>query len=259
MGYDHAARPAVALKDINSPVARRAFSNRSSRCARSLRAFGPIDEVNVELARDVGKSAEERDKLTDGIEERNKEKDRRARDAAEILGAAVSADELLRYELCKEQNFKCVYCDAGIAPDGFSANDTRYQVDHILPWSRFGDEFLSQQDAVLRRLQSAQARTHAVRVVRRRQDPGEWDAFAARVEGCKEMKGLKKRNFKLKDAADVEEKFKARNLTDTQWATRLLADRTRTNVSARRRKNGVCSPGPARSPRSCGAPGASKD
>ena len=105
-----------------------------------LRAYGPIDEVNVELARDVGKGAEERAKLTDGIEARNKEKDRRARDAAEILGATVSADELLRYEFAKEQNFKCVDCDAGIAPDGFSANDARYQVDHILPWSRFGDD-----------------------------------------------------------------------------------------------------------------------
>ncbi len=84
---------------------------------------------------------EEREKLTQGIEDRNKEKDRRGKEASEILGATVSADELLRYELCKEQNFKCVYCDAAIAPEGFSANDTRYQVDHILPWSRFGDDF----------------------------------------------------------------------------------------------------------------------
>ena len=38
------------------------------------------------------------------------------------------------------------------------------------------------------------------------------------------MKGLKKRNFRLKDAVSVEDKFKARNLTDTRWASRLLAD-----------------------------------
>ena len=38
------------------------------------------------------------------------------------------------------------------------------------------------------------------------------------------MKGLKKRNFRLKDAASVEEKFKNRNLNDTRWASRLLAD-----------------------------------
>ena len=48
--------------------------------------------------------------------------------------------------------------------------------------------------------------------------------YVARVEALKEIKGRKKRNYTLKDAASVEEKFKARNLTDTQWATRLLAD-----------------------------------
>ena len=45
-----------------------------------------------------------------------------------------------------------------------------------------------------------------------------------RVEGLKEVKGRKKRNYCIRDAASIEEKFKARNLTDTQWVTRLLAD-----------------------------------
>lgn len=224
VGYDHAARPIVALKDINSPVARRAFLESIKQVQAILRAFGPIDEANVELARDVGKSAEERAKLTQGIEDRNKEKDKRAKDAAGILGAAVSADELLRYELCQEQNFKCVYCDAGIAPDGFSANDTRYQVDHILPWSRFGDDsYRNKTLCCVACNQHKRGRT-PFEWFDADKKPGEWEAFAARVEGYKEMKGLKKRNFKLKDAAAVEDKFKARNLTDTQWATRLLAD-----------------------------------
>src|SRR5262249_32414242 len=52
----------------------------------------------------------------------------------------------------------------------------------------------------------------------------EWDTFLARLENLKEMKGLKKRNFKLRDAVGVEDKFKKRNLTDTRWVTRLLAN-----------------------------------
>jgi CRISPR-associated endonuclease Csn1 len=224
VGYDPTARPAVALKDINSPVARRAFSESIKQVKAILRAFGPIDEVNVELARAVGKSAEERAKLTDGIEARNKEKDRRAKDAAEILGAIVSADELLRYELCKEQNFKCVYCDAGIAPDGFSANDTRYQLDHILPWSRFGDDSYRNKTLCCAACNQHKRGRTPFEWFDDDKSLSEWDAFAARVEGYKEMKGLKKRNFKLKDVnKEVEDKFKTRNLTDTQWATRLLA------------------------------------
>ena len=54
--------------------------------------------------------------------------------------------------------------------------------------------------------------------------PVDWEKFVAGFEGLKEMKGLKKRNFRLKDAVSVEDKFKARNLTDTRWASRLMAD-----------------------------------
>jgi CRISPR-associated endonuclease Csn1 len=224
VGYDHTARPTVALKDINSPVARRAFLESIKQVRAILHAFGPIDEVNIELARAVGKSAEERAKLTQGIEDRNKEKDKRTKEASELLGAPVSADELLRYELCKEQNFKCVYCDAEIAPNGFSANDTRYQVDHILPWSRFGDDsYRNKTLCCVACNQHKRGRTPS-EWFDDDKTPGQWEAFAVRVEGYKEMKGFKKRNFKLKDAASVEDKFKARNLTDTQWATRLLAD-----------------------------------
>ena len=224
VGYDHAARAAVTLKDINSPVARRAFLESIKQVRAIIPRFGPIDEVNVELGRDVGKSVEEREKLTKGIEDRNKEKDRRGKEASEILGATVSADELLRYELCKEQNLKCVYCDAAIAPKGFSANDTRYQVDHILPWSRFGDNsYRNKTLCCVACNQHKRGRT-PYEWFDVDKKPADWDAYAARVEGFKEMKGLKKRNFKLKDGTSVEDKFRARNLTDTQWATRLLAD-----------------------------------
>ncbi|MCK6453572.1 MAG: hypothetical protein L6R19_22365 [Alphaproteobacteria bacterium] len=41
------------------------------------------------------------------------------------------------------------------------------------------------------------------------------------------MKGRKKRNYLLKDASILEEKFRPRNLNDTRYATRLLADELR--------------------------------
>jgi CRISPR-associated endonuclease Csn1 len=224
VGYDHTARAAVSLDEINSPVARRAFGEAIKQVRAVARAFGPIDLVHIELARDVAKSSEERAKLTDGIEARNAEKKKRSEEAAETLARSVTADELLRYELAKEQTFKCVYCDAGVAPDGFAANDTRFQVDHILPWSRFGDDsYLNKTLCCAKCNQDKRGRT-PFEWFSEDKPAGDWPLFVARFDSLKEMKGRKKRNFGLKDAASVEEKFKARNLTDTQWATRLLAD-----------------------------------
>ena len=225
VGYDHAARPAVALKEINSPVARKRVrrsdqANARDPCAR-IRADRLSPRRTGARRRQERGGTRKAERRHRGAQQGEGQARRKRRN---ISAPRVSDDELLRYELCKEQNFKCVYCGDPIAPDGFSANDTRYQVDHILPWSRFGDNSYRNKTLCC----------DACNQHKRGRTPFEWfdadktpermGSFVARVEGFKEMKGLKKRNYKLKDAASVEEKFKARNLTDTQWATRLLAD-----------------------------------
>jgi CRISPR-associated endonuclease Csn1 len=225
VGYDHAARPSVQLTEIGSPVTRKAFGEAIKQIRTVARAYGPIDLVHIELARDVGKSAEERREIQDGIEKRTAEKERRRGEAAEHLGRAVSDDELLRYELAKEQNFKCIYSGDPIEPKGVAANDTRYQVDHILPWSRFGDDsYINKTLCTAKANQDKRGRTPYEWFDAEKTEPG-WMEYVARVEALKEVKGRKKRNYTLKEATEeVENRFKTRNLTDTQWATRLLAD-----------------------------------
>lgn len=224
VGYDHAARPAVSLDQINSPVTRRAFGEALKQVRAIDRKYGPFDQIHIELARDVGKSAEQRKEISSGIEARNVEKDKRRREAAEILGRAVSDEELLRYELAKEQQFKCLYSGEAIVPDGFAANDTRYQVDHILPWSRFGDDsFLNKTLCTSKANQDKRGRTPFEWFLAEWTDE-EWRLYVARIEGLTEMKGRKKANYLRRNAQKIETKFKQRNLTDTQWVTRLLAN-----------------------------------
>jgi CRISPR-associated endonuclease Csn1 len=125
-GYDHSARAAVSLDQINSPVTRKAFGEAINQIRAVAREYGPFDFVHIELARDVGKSADERAKLTKGLEDRTAEKEKRRNEASELLGWRATDDELLRYELAKEQGWKCIYSGDPIDPKGFAANDTRY-------------------------------------------------------------------------------------------------------------------------------------
>lgn len=238
VGYDHSARAAVSLDSINSPVTRKAFGEAIKQVRTVAREYGPFDFIHIELARDVGKSAEERREIQDGIEKRTAEKERRREEAAEHLGRSVSDDELLRYELAKEQNFKCIYSGDAIDPKGVAANDTRYQVDHILPWSRFGDDsYINKTLCTTKANQDKRGRTPFEWFEENKKE-ADWVEYVARVEGLKEVKGRKKRNYMLKNAAEVEEKFKARNLTDTQWVTRLLADELKRMFPSRPEKRG---------------------
>lgn len=223
-GYDHSIRPEITIDRIGSTVTRRAFCEAIKQVRAVAREYGPFDAIHVELAREVGKSADERREITEGLEERNAEKERRRAVAAGVLGRPVSDDELLRYELAMEQAFKCVYCGAGLAPDGFAANDTRYQVDHILPWSRFGDDSFRNKTLCCAKCNQDKRGRTTFEWFSADKAEAEWDLLMARLDSLKEMKGFKKGKFKLKDATkELEDKFKQRNLTDTQWATRLLA------------------------------------
>ncbi len=222
-GFDHSAAAEVKLEDIRNPVARKAISETLKQVRAMMVAYGEPDRIHLELARDVGKSAEERDEITKGIEKRNKQRDRMRDRFAELLARPPSGpDEMLKFELWHEQQGRCLYTDREISPGDLIAGDNLVQVDHILPWSRFGDDSFVNKTLCYA---SANAEKHG-------RTPYEWltaekgaaafEMFERRVQGCLEMKGYKKRGHYLRrNAAEVEERFRARNLGDTRYATRV--------------------------------------
>jgi CRISPR-associated endonuclease Csn1 len=142
-----------------------------------------------------------------------------------LLGRDPHGEDMLRFELWEEQNCRCLYTDALIPVEAVSASDNRAQVDHILPWSRFGDDsFINKTLCLATANQKKMGRTPFEWFSAERTADA-WEAFAARVDGCKAMKGAKKRGFYLRrNAAEVEERFRNRNLGDTRYATRVLLD-----------------------------------
>jgi CRISPR-associated endonuclease Csn1 len=225
-GYDHAARPATELVDVKNPVARKALGEMLKQVRVLVQMFGLPDRMHVELARDVGKSTEERDEITRGIEKRNREKDRVRERLRDLLGSEqLGAEDILRFELWEEQNGRCLYSDEAIPPDAILATNNFAQVDHILPWSRFGDDSFANKTLCLARANQQKKGRTPFEWFNEGRTPEEWDAFAARVETCLRMKSRKKRGFYLRrNAAEVEERFRNRNLGDTRYATRLLLD-----------------------------------
>ncbi len=225
VGYDHSTRQETRIEDVRNPVARKALGEMLKQVRAMVQEFGLPELMHVELARDVGKSAEERDKIASGIEKRNKDKDRLRAEFAELLGHEPgSGDDLLRFELWKEQNCRCLYSDEMIPPQAIVATNNMVQVDHILPWSRFGDDSFINKTLCFAHANQAK-RDHTPFEWFSAERPAEWAAFEARVEGCKTMKGRKKRGFYLRrNAAEVQERFRERNLNDTRYATRLLLD-----------------------------------
>ena len=214
---------------IGSPVARKALLEAVKQFVAIVNNHNVLGgklpgKVHVEMARDVGKSAKERKKIEDGIEKRNKTLDNLAKDFKETFNREPrrGTSELLTFELAQEQGWKCIYTGEQINP-GILFDGISYQIDHILPWSRFGDDsFANKTLCISRANQAKQHRTPVEWASSGENGAPNLDEYLARVETCKEMRGIKKRNYTLKNAKDVEDKFRSRNLNDTRWACRLF-------------------------------------
>ncbi|MBN2752424.1 MAG: type II CRISPR RNA-guided endonuclease Cas9 [Rhodospirillaceae bacterium] len=223
-GFDHTAHttaPQDILSAINNPIARKALTESWKQVRAIIAEYGLPNRIHIEMARDVGKSTEERAKIESGIKKRTDAKDSLRQEFRETVGCDPhSRDDLLRYELWKEQQGFCLYSGAPISPNALIANDNTVQVDHILPWSRSGDG--SYLNKTLCLAQANQQKTNKTPFEWLGADAQRWPVFVARVEALKTMKGMKKRNYLLRDASVLESRFRERNLNDTRYACRAM-------------------------------------
>ncbi len=220
--WDHAAQRECKLTDIKSPVAQKAAREMLKQVKVLEREYGPFDRVHVEMAREVGKGIEERGKIERGINKRTAERQKSEAALKDLLKIErVTGEDILRYELWREQNCRCIYTGEGIPAPAILASDNRVQIDHILPFSRFADNsFLNKTLCFTTANQNKKNRTPFE--WKSEDDPDDWERFRAEVESLKGMKGTKKRNYLLMDGTEREEGFRARNLNDTRYALRVV-------------------------------------
>lgn len=224
-GYDHTSARRVEIDDLKNPVVQRSLREAVKQVETLIHHFGARPgRIVVELAREVGKSAEERDKITRGIEKRTAEKERRRMELRELLDLASDPgdEEVQRYELWKEQKYRCVYTDREIRPEDILSSRNAAQVDHVLPRSRSQDNGYQNKVLCLAGAnQEKRRRTPWEWKVRDEGDQAWWDAFEARIRAL-DIKGMKKRNLLIRNFDERAQGFVERNLNDTKYAARAL-------------------------------------
>jgi CRISPR-associated endonuclease Csn1 len=237
-GYDATQTETPTVDSIANPIARKTLGEALKQVRVVIHEHGHPTHIHVELNRDVGKSVDERREIEYGIERRTKEKARLREEFAGVLGQEpAGAEDLLRYELWKEQNGRCLYTDTAIPPDAIVASDNRVQVSHILPWSRSADD--SYSNKTLCWAKAAQEKRDRTPCEWFGDEPDRWEMFKASLAQCHTMKPRKKRNLALEDA-DIIESLYERNLGDRRYAARVLLaalkrDYPATSVMARPR------------------------
>jgi CRISPR-associated endonuclease Csn1 len=219
VGYDHTKGLDTSIQDIKNPVVQRALAQAIKQVEVLVRCYGRPYKIHVELMREVGKSANERGEMERGIKKRTAERDQHRQDFLSTVGLqSCSRDDLQIYELLKEQNFRCPYCDKYMRPDEIV--NSNVQIDHIYPRSRsHEDAFVNKVATCIRCNQSKRDRTPWE--WRGESDPEWWNLFIAQVKGFT-CKTEKKRRLQSKGFKDRECAFIERNKVDNSYTSRAL-------------------------------------
>lgn len=208
-----------AIGGVTSSVVKRALSQTVKVIDAVIRQYGSPYAINIELARDMSMTKDERDKM-------KKENDARAakneaiRENIAKLNAKPTATNVLKYKLYEEQDHKCAYSMetldiTHLFEDGY------YEIDHIIPYSRSFDDSFNNKVLVLKRENQNKRNSTPVEYFER--IGRDYDEVLAFWKAVYQKRNRKKLEFLQKKEIN-ESEWKNRALDDTRYASRMLAN-----------------------------------
>lgn len=133
--------PIVNLGMIRNPLVQRSLTI-LRRLVNQLRKCGKIDEntvINIELARNVNNR-----NTRMAIEQYQKEIEETRQNAIahiqELNVPNPTEDQILKYLLCEEQGWRCLYTGRQISASDLLNTSTPFDIEHTMPRSRSGDD-----------------------------------------------------------------------------------------------------------------------
>lgn len=200
-----------------NPVVLRSLNQARKVMNALIREYGSPASVHIEMARDLSRPMDERNKIKKAQDEYRERNDKdKAAFAAEFSMPAKSR-EFEKFQLYREQQGKCAY---SLEPLDLHRvlHDIGYaEVDHALPYSRSFDDSKNNKVLVLARENRNKGNATPYEYLDGANDSERWRRFVAWVEGNKTYRLAKRtrllrKNFGAEEAKD----FSERNLNDTR-------------------------------------------
>lgn len=229
-GHDNGEKsfllPAEApeTEDITNPVVRRAV-------AQTIKVVNAVirerDEsplyINIELARELSKTFEERRDIEKENKENRAKNDRIVEELKETYGVEnPTGSDILKLKLYREQKGICVY--SGKPFDLHRLFEPGYaEIDHIIPHSISFDDSYNNKALVLAFANQNKGDRLPWQYIHDDLGVDAADAFEIRVKNAAGLSGVKRQRLLKKQLTDEDiDGFKERNLQDTKYLSRFI-------------------------------------
>lgn len=208
--------PLLQRNELRQPLVEKIL-NQMINLVNALKAEYGIDEVRVELARELKMSREERERMARNNkdrEERNKEVAARIRQC----GLYPTKSRIRKYRLWEEAGRQCLYCGRSI-DEKQCLNGDDMEVEHIIPKSVLYDDSYGNKTCACRRCNKEKGNRTALEYIRAK---GWEDEYMERInERLKAKKISYSKHQRLRWLKeDIPSDFLERQLRLTQYISR---------------------------------------
>lgn len=207
-----------------NPVVLRALNQARKVCNALIREYGSPHAVHMEMARDLSRPMDERNKIKKAQDEY---RDRNTHDRtsfAEEFGivGAIKGRDFDKWQLYREQQSKCAYSLKPISLERLFEQGY-VEIDHALPYSRSFDDSKNNKVLVLSAENRNKGNQTPYEYLDGKNNSERWRAFASWVETNKSYRSAKRSRLLRKDFdARASEEFRERNLNDTRYICRFF-------------------------------------
>lgn len=210
------------LPELSNPNVIRSLTELRKVVNAIIRRYGKPAEVHVELARELKKSKSERANAVKSNRDRERLR-QLADEQIKAYGLLPSRRDTEKVMLAMQQNFKCLYTGASIDIAGLLGDHPRFDVDHIIPYSRSLDDSFDNKAVVTTEANREKGNRTVVDWLGK-----ESDAFVRVLDRAVKMdtrfKSRPKINRITIDIAndkDLIAEFTQRQLVETRYASKL--------------------------------------
>ena len=208
--------PLLQRNELRQPLVEKIL-NQMINLVNALKAEYGVDEVRVELARELKMSREERERMAEGNRRREKENKAIAEKIQEC-GLFPTKSRIRKYMLWEEAGEKCLYCGQ-ILTLSQCLNGDDMEVEHIIPKSVLYDDSYGNKTCACRRCNKEKGNRTALEYIRAKG----WEAeYMERLNGLLDKKAISYSKHQrlrwLKE--DIPSDFLERQLRLTQYISR---------------------------------------
>ena len=208
--------PLLQRNELRQPLVEKIL-NQMINLVNALKAEYGVDEVRVELARELKMSREERERMTRQNDKRKEANDEVA-EKIQKCGLYPTKSRIRKYRLWEEAGRQCLYCGQSIEEEQ-CLNGDDMEVEHIIPKSVLYDDSYGNKTCACRRCNKEKGNRTALEYIRAK---GWEDEYMERINGLLDKKAISYSKHQrlrwLKE--DIPSDFLERQLRLTQYISR---------------------------------------